>query len=353
MARSGFSLRALLVLLPLAALAGCASYTDLPPGTTRQVCPVNASAVVEKKEVAVPAPAAEPAPPADYLVGPRDVLYVNVSGHPELGSPVTPGGGAQLAGSRVDGKGDIHLPMVGAVAVAGLSTSQIEEKLEAAYARYLNKPWVVVEIAQYHSQPLYLLGQFRNSGTIYMDRPLTLLEGISMGGGLLDTANLRSARLLRGKKTLPIDIYQLLTDGETSQNVWLHPGDTIYVPDDRNQNVYVLGAVKKSGPVPMPNGQLTLSQALASAQVDGVNDNERQVRIIRSYSPTRGALLVVDFEKIMRGQALPFPLMEGDIVYVPRSGIGNWNMAINEILPSLQAISNVLQPFVQIKFLSD
>ncbi|MEJ2700696.1 MAG: sugar transporter, partial [Desulfuromonadales bacterium] len=169
----------------------------------------------------------------------------------------------------------------------------------------------------------------------------------------LDTANLRSARLLRGKKTLPIDIYQLLTDGEASQNVWLHPGDTIYVPDDRNQNVYVLGAVKKSGPVPMPNGQLTLSQALASAQVDGVNDNEQQVRIIRSYSPTRGALLVVDFEKIMRGQALPFPLMEGDIVYVPRSGIGNWNMAIKEILPSLQAISNVLQPFVQIKFLSD
>ena len=68
---------------------------------------------------------------------------------------------------------------------------------------------------------------------------------------------------------------------------------------------------------------------------------------------TRGALLVVDFEKIMHGQALPFPLMEGDIVYVPRSGIGNWNMAINEILPSLQAISNVLQPFVQIKFLKD
>jgi polysaccharide export outer membrane protein len=353
MARTGFSLPALLLLLSLAALAGCASYTDLPPGTTRQVCPVNASAVVEKKEVAVPAPAAEAAPPADYRVGPGDSLYVNVSGHPELGSPVSAGGSGGLAGSRVDGKGDIHLPMVGSIDVRELTTSQVEKKLEAAYACYLHQPWVVVEIAQYHSQPLYLLGQFRKAGTIYMDRPLTLLEGISMGGGLLDTANLRSARLLRGKKTLPIDIYQLLTDGEASQNVWLHPGDTIYVPDDRNQNVYVLGAVKKSGPVPMPNGQLTLSQALASAQVDGVNDNEQQVRIIRSYSPTRGALLVVDFEKIMRGQALPFPLMEGDIVYVPRSGIGNWNMAIKEILPSLQAISNVLQPFVQIKFLSD
>ncbi|MEJ2698525.1 MAG: polysaccharide biosynthesis/export family protein, partial [Desulfuromonadales bacterium] len=173
MARTGFSLPALLLLLSLAALAGCASYTDLPPGTTRQVCPVNASAVVEKKEVAVPAPAAEAAPPADYRVGPGDSLYVNVSGHPELGSPVSAGGSGGLAGSRVDGKGDIHLPMVGSIDVRELTTSQVEKKLEAAYACYLHQPWVVVEIAQYHSQPLYLLGQFRKAGTIYMDRPLT------------------------------------------------------------------------------------------------------------------------------------------------------------------------------------
>jgi polysaccharide export outer membrane protein len=46
-------------------------------------------------------------------------------------------------------------------------------------------------------------------------------------------------------------------------------------------------------------------------------------------------------------------LREGDIVYVPKSGVGTWNEALAEILPSLQAISAILQPFVQIKFLGD
>ena len=333
-------------------LGGCASYTDLPAGTVRQVCPVKKSAVTEKEDVSVPHLRARKAPPKNYRVGSLDVLYVNVGGHPELGSPVSQVGGTTVQGSRIDGNGNIHLPLVGSVHVAGLTVGQVQDKLRQAFARYLTQPWVVVEIAKYQSEPLYLLGQFRNAGTYYMDRPLTLLQGISLGGGLLDTANLRSARLLRGNKTVPVDIYRLLTDGATNQNVWLHPGDSIYVPDDKNQNVFVLGAVKKAGPVTMPNGQLTLSQALATAQVDGVTDNENQIRIIRSYSATRGALLVVDFQKILRGEALPFPLQEGDIVYVPRSAVGNWNQALQEILPSLQTISATLQPFVSLKYLS-
>ncbi len=63
--------------------------------------------------------------------------------------------------------------------------------------------------------------------------------------------------------------------------------------------------------------------------------------------------MVVDFDKILRGDAMPFPLQQGDIIYVPKSGLGTWNDAINEILPSLQAFSALLQPFVSIKYLSD
>ena len=71
-------------------------------------------------------------------------------------------------------------------------------------------------------------------GTYYLDRPQTLPQGVALGGGLLDSANLRSARLLRGERTKPVDIYQLLTAGQPQQNAWLQAGDTIYVPDDRN-----------------------------------------------------------------------------------------------------------------------
>jgi polysaccharide export outer membrane protein len=62
---------------------------------------------------------------------------------------------------------------------------------------------------------------------------------------------------------------------------------------------------------------------------------------------------VLDLERVLRGEVMPYPLMEGDIVYVPRSAVGNWNQALREMLPSLQTVSAILQPFVQVKFLKD
>ena len=328
-------------------LGGCSAYRDLHPGAVQEIAP---PAVMESQSVEVP-PLPATAPAGDYLVGAGDILFVNVDGRPELGSPVL--AGSKLQGSRVDGQGRIRLPLVGSVAVAGLTLDQVQQRLSEAFSVYLKQPWVVVEVAEYRSQPINLLGQFKNPGTYYLDRPLTLIQGVALGGGLLDSANLRSARLLRGAQTQPVDIYQLLTSGSPEQNTWLQAGDTIYVPDDRNQNVFVFGAVKKPGPVPMPNGRLLLDAALASSGLDEIGGDQRYVRIIRSLSATKGQLLVVDLSRSLRGEALPFKLEEGDIIYVPRSGIGNWNQALNEMLPSLQAISAVLQPFVQVKFLQE
>jgi polysaccharide export outer membrane protein len=275
-----------------------------------------------------------------------------VQAQPELGSSVL-SGAKDVQGNRIDGKGLIHLPLVGELNVGGMTISQVEATVALAYSTFIKNPWIVVEVAEFKSQPLYLMGQFRTAGTFYMDRPLTLLQGLSQGGGLLDTANLRSARLIREKKTMPVDLLALFEGGDPAQNVWLQSGDTIYVPDDKNQNVFVFGAVDKPGPVVMPNGSLTLGQALASAQFDDIRGHAGFIRIVRSLSPTRGELLVVDFDAVINGEALPFQLVKGDIIYAPRSRIGNWNEAINEILPSLRLVSSLLEPFVQITYLNN
>jgi len=331
-------------------LCGCASFTDLPAGTVRDV---QGSPVVEEQTVAVAPLVAAEKPPQEYHIGGGDILYVNIQGKPELGSPVTTGGNGGVRGSRVDGAGNLHLPLVGEVHVGGLTVAEAQDRLREAFGRYLNNAWVVVEVAEYRSQPLYLLGQFKQAGTYYLDQPYTLLQGVSLGGGLLDTANLRSARLIRDNQTLPVDLNGILQEGDCRMNVWLQPGDTIFVPDDKNQNVFVFGAVKRPGPVAMPNGQLYLGQALSSAELNEIRGNIRHVRIIRSLSATRGQLLVVDLDQVLHGETLPFSLREGDIIYVPRSGVGNWNEALSELVPSLQAVSAVLQPFVQIKFLRE
>lgn len=337
----------LLAVLALFLFAGCSTFTDLPPGTVLEIT----SPVIEAEEVTV-TPFKDVEPSADYTIGPGDTLYVNVNGRPELSSP-RPEGNTRLTGSRVDGQGMIRLPLIGGVDVAGLSVEQAQQRLQEAFADYLRDPWVVVEVSEFRSQPVYLLGQFKNPGTYYLDRPYRLMQGLALGGGMLDAANLRSARLIRGDETLAVDIFELLNLGRAEQNVWLRAGDTIFVPDDKNQHVFVYGAVSKPGPVAMPNGQLNLDQALAAAGLGEVRGNVEFVRIIRSHSATRGQLLVVDLRQSQRGLAMPFNLQLGDVVYVPRSAVGNWNQAITEILPSLQAVSAILQPFVQIKFLTD
>lgn len=298
----------------------------------------------------------EPLPastPVDYLVGPGDILSVTVYGLPNMlseGRPEQVTSGAK--GSRVDSGGTIQLPLVGSVEVSGLSLRQIRDRLQDSYRKYLKTPSVVVEMVEYRSHPLYLLGQFKRAGTFYMDRPLNLIQGVSLGQGMESTANLRGARLLRSNKIVPVDIYALLHDGDQKQNVWLHPGDTIYIPDNTLQNVFVFGAVKNPGPIELKNGKLLLHQAVAAAGGLGDISYDRNIRIIRSLSPTRGELIVVDLDRILAGEARPFPLCDGDIVYVPKSRIANWNQAINELIPSMQLVGAILNPFVQVKYLS-
>ena len=345
------SLLILASLILVALLGGCSHYRDLPGGTVKAIT----SAVVEQQEVSVPPLPLDPPPSQDYVIGCNDVLIVNMNGSDFSSGNYgvdTKSSSSTLPQSRVDGSGDIHLPYLETVKAAGLTVSQLQESIRLKLKKYFAAPWAVVEISGYRSQPLYLLGQFRTSGTFYLERPLNLLQGVALGSGFTDTASLKSARFIRGERILPVDIYDLLVNGNPRQNVWLKAGDTIFIPDSRNQQAFVFGAVQKPGPVPIPpQGSLNLAQAIATVQLRDVGYDFRYVRIIRSLSPTRGELIVVDFDKIMRGESYPLLLQDGDIVYVPRSTFGDWNDAIAEILPSLQAISAVLQPFVNVKYL--
>jgi polysaccharide export outer membrane protein len=353
MKRITTSLRCSLFVASLTLIGGCAGYVDLPAGTVKPISGWTDSAVVEKQAVSVDECLVTPPPSSDYLIGLNDVLYINIEGRPEFMVTPTSGGNSKIQGSRVDGNGNIQLPIAGAVHVAGLSVSQAQAKIKETLRTYLKDPWVVVEVAEYKSHPLYLLGQFRSPGTFYMDRPLNLSQGIALGNGFDITADLRGARINRGNRILPVDVYDLLVNGCSQNNIWLQAGDTIFIPDNRNQQVFVFGAVKKPGPIVMLQSGLNLAQAIGSAELRDTGYDFEHIRIIRSLSATRGELLVVDFDKILRGEAVPLPLMAGDIIYVPRSHIGRWNDVIAEILPSLQAISAVLQPFVNIKFLAD
>jgi len=332
-------------------LTACAGHEGLKAGLYKPV-DTPASPIVEKVSVAV-TPALPDPPPAtlDYQVGIGDVLSVNVYARPDLSTGIVTTAGTK--GARVDGSGNIHLPLIGTIAAAGQTVDAIRNKIETSLRTYVQTPSVVVEVAEYHSKPIYLMGQFRTPGVYYMDRPMTFLQGITLGNGFDTTANLRGVRLLRNQKIAPVDVYSLILDGHIEQNVWLKAGDTVFIPDNRTQNVFVFGAVNKPGPQPMPNGRMNILDAISTSDPRTVGLDLKNVRIIRSLTTTSGELMVVDVEKIRRGETLPMQLVEGDVIYVPKNAFGTWNDAVAEMLPSLQAVSAILQPFVSIKYLTN
>ncbi|TLM69006.1 MAG: sugar transporter [Deltaproteobacteria bacterium] len=337
--------RAVVLVAGLVALAtGCTRFTQYAPGTVIDV-QGGASPLVEVKDVQVPPPPIEEARDLEYRVGPGDVLSVTVPDLIERKSG-TDKGADTLGNFRIYSSGKIILPLVGAVEVAGLTVEQVQTKLVEVFKTYIRQPVVSVEIQEFKSQPLYLLGKFNKPGLYYLDRPTYLLHGLALGNGLQDRSNLRGARVVRNEKILPVDIYSLLYSNDMKQNILLKPGDTIYVPSNEEQLVYVFGAVEKPGPVPMDNGQLNILQALTAAGLHKNNFDHEHLRLIRTISPTHGQFMVVDLATIMDGKALPLEMRDGDILYVPKTRLGNWNETITELLPTFQVIGAAVQPFL-------
>lgn len=298
-----------------------------------------------------------------YRVGPGDSLLVAVYGHPELSIATYSGTGltgARAAGFIIDNDGTIQFPLIGSVRVAGKSTDELRQYLETKLGLYLKEPRVTVQVNYAGSIRYYLLGQFTQPGLKFSDRPVRLLEALSLGGSIvLERASLRGAYIARDGKRLPIDFQRLVRQGDLKFNIPMHSGDVVVVPDNSGDQVFVFGGVIGEraglGAVPFVNGRLDILQALAQA---GFGFRERSqgvlsdTRVIRSEGD-RGTLFVVDVEAILDGKAASFHLAPGDVIFVPTSALTDWNFAMGQILPTLQTVSGLLSPFVQIKYLRD
>ncbi len=279
-----------------------------------------------------------------YRLGRGDRMLLNVFGEP----------GMNALHVQVSGTGDVQVPILGRIQVMGRSLNEIQELLEWEYSKHFIDPWVVVQLTESLSRPVYLLGAFNSAGVIQMERPTSVIQALSAGEGLTETAYVRGARLIRGGQVAAVDIHGLLNQGRTDQNVWLQAEDTIYVPGMQDLRVYTLGAVISPGAQQITNAPLTLAQAVAHAGGPlRAQANLKQVRVIRARSPVDGELYVVDFNRIIRGESFDLPLEPGDIVYVPPNGIGGWNDVVAAITPTISMISLALDPFVLAKAISD
>lgn len=274
-----------------------------------------------------------PAGPQDYRIGFDDVLDVSVFEAQELNREV-----------RVSSAGEVSLPLLDSVHVAGLTPRELEIVLQELLRRkYMKDPHVSVFVREMQSHPVSVLGAVRKPGVFQVRGSKTLLEILSLSEGLADDAG-ETVIIMRGaglknppgsdseeiaaaKSTndsqagniVQVNLKNLLDSSDVHQNPMVNPGDIVKVL--RAGIVYVVGEVQRPGGFTMKSNEgMSVLQVIALSGGLTRTASKSGARIIRTDEQTgERAQTQIDLSKILAGKA-PDPMLEPkDIVFVPNS----------------------------------
>jgi polysaccharide export outer membrane protein len=178
----------------------------------------------DTKQEATPAPARVSATSdANYVIGPQDVLDIDVWKEAELTRDVP---------VRPDGK--ISLPLVNDVQAAGLTPIQLSEEITNDLKKFITDPQVTVIVSQINSQRVYILGEMTRPGAYPLLPGMTVLQALSSAGGFTIFANLKKIYVLRSEggkqEKFPFNYKEVVKGKDADQNIVLKAGDQIVVP---------------------------------------------------------------------------------------------------------------------------
>lgn len=259
---------------------------------------------------------------AAYEIGPRDVLDIRVYDEPDLSKEAV-----------VAGDGTVTVPLLGSVAVSGLTTEQAEMLLRRRLGeKYLVNPQVFVSVKEYNARRVVVLGSVKNPGPYALTGETRLVDLISRAGGVVAeggknivlvraltarpaSAPVTAAAPVTSAAPIVIDAMRLLRHGDHALNYVVNAGDMVFVP--KSDGVYVYGQVKKPGVVPYRDG-LTVLQAVSLAEGLTTGADADSVRVIRS-DRGREKTLQVNLDAVADNKAADVRLKPEDIVVVPES----------------------------------
>ena len=260
-----------------------------------------------------------------YLLGPGDQLKIWVLGVEEItDKPI-----------RIDPSGDVDVPLIGKVHAAGCTTAHLKDELVQRFSKELLKPQVSVDLAEFGSQPVSLMGAVNHPGIHQLEGHKTLMEVISMGDGLRPDAGPRvniSREIQYGPIPLPtakpdpsgkysvadVGVKDLLAGTHPAENIVVFPNDVITVPTA--EAVFVIGEVKKPGEITMKGDGVTVLQALSSAEGFGTTPAPQKAKIVRITPGTAERKdIPVDLNKILAGKSEDIAMRPNDILVIPSS----------------------------------
>lgn len=238
--------------------------------------------------------------PSDYVLGPGDELRLRVWGQVSFQANV-----------RVDRSGEVFLPQVGSVHVAGIPASGLAQHLREALGRVYHNFDLTADLGQIRSIQVYISGQAHRPGVYTISSLSTLVDAVFASGGPSVQGSLRHVQLRRGSAMITdFDLYDLLINGDKSKDVKLESGDVIYIPPVGPQAA-VLGSVKRPAIYELIAGE-PLSALLGNAGGASTVASAARLSIERIEEHHNRQAMEVGYD----AAGLATPVREGDLVRV-------------------------------------
>mgnify|MGYP001824309427 CR=1 FL=1 len=256
--------------------------------------------------------AGQTAPALEYRVGPGDVLEVEAFDEEEISGEFL-----------VEPTGNITFPLLGPVPVAGKTAADVVATIEQLLERdFYVDVQLKVKVSVFASQPVTVLGEVEEPGTYYLEGRTSLTEMLARAGGLKSSAGaaLELRRTARDDPEstegppdpLVLSTAQLVT-GEIGRDVYLHPGDVIFVSPKKL--FFITGEVARPGQYEISAG-LTLMQAIS--QAGGVGKFASQSIEVHRFVDGQRQMLDFDLSQIRKGKVVDPEILASDVVYVKR-----------------------------------
>jgi protein involved in polysaccharide export with SLBB domain len=238
--------------------------------------------------------------PSDYVIGPGDELRVRIWGQVNF-----------QANLQVDRAGEVYLPQVGRVHVAGLPFSELDGHLRQAIGRVYRNFDLTADIGQIRAIQVYVAGQARRPGVYTVSSLSTLVDTVFASGGPSIHGSMRHIELRRGSNVVTdFDLYNLLVHGDKSKDVKLLPGDVIFIPAV-GAEVAVTGSVQTPAIYEMREGE-SLDGLIADAGGVSAVAAEARVSIERISDHHDRFAMEVAYD----ANGLKTTLADGDLVHV-------------------------------------
>ena len=241
--------------------------------------------------------------PGDYVLGAGDEVQLRVWGSIDADLRLV-----------IDRNGQVSIPKAGTFTLAGVKASELNAVMRAQIARYFNNFQVAATLGQLRSLPVFVVGQARKPGAYNLSSLSTLISALFETGGPAASGSLRNIQLIRDNKTITrLDLYKFITEGNTTADQRLLPGDVILIPP-AGPRVALLGPLDNPAIFELAPGGEPLGRLLAYAGGTSAMTNTNKVLLERlQSSPGNQAPRTVE-ERALDASGLQTALRDGDVV---------------------------------------